>query len=278
MNVKQMAELPEMFWYKPVLGVAPAAEVLAVHPTRTQGGSPIPLLVTSHYKRGRTVFSAVADTWRWRRYQGEPLFQSYWLQMCRLLYRNKALGQSRQIELAAEANHVDVGGAIKVTLDVKDPTLVGQMASQIAVLLTDKTPGSSPIATITLSRTAGSQEHFEGTTTATQVGNFQLSLPPGTIPTFGGEVHPYELTVEPPQREFEKVGADVVSLSSITAKSAGAVVGLDKAADLAKLIPDRSLPILVSNSEELWYKPFALILVVGLATAEWLLRKSAGLI
>ena len=92
LNVKQMADLPEMYWYKPVLGVAPAAEVLAVHPTRTQGGTPLPLIVTGHYKRGRTVFSGVADTWRWRRYTGEPLFQSYWLQMSRLLYRNKAFG------------------------------------------------------------------------------------------------------------------------------------------------------------------------------------------
>ncbi len=276
-NVKQMADLPEMFWYKPVLGVSPAAEVLAVHPTRTQGGVPVPLIVISHYKRGRTVFSAIADTWRWRRYNGEPLFQSYWLQMCRLLYRNKALGQSRRIELAAESNHIDVGNAIKVTLDVKDPTLLPQLPAQIPVLLTDKNaPGGSPLATVTLTRSAGAQEHFEGTTTATQVGDYTLSLAPGILSV--SDVPSYELTVAPPQREFEKVGADMTSLGSLAAKTTGAVVPLNAAATLTKLIPDRSLPILVSNSEELWYKPIALVLVVGLVTIEWLLRKSVGLI
>ena len=33
-----------------------------------------------------------------------------------------------------------------------------------------------------------------------------------------------------------------------------------------------------TQSEELWNKPFALVLVLLIATGEWLLRKSAGLI
>ena len=40
-----------------------------------------------------------------------------------------------------------------------------------------------------------------------------------------------------------------------------------------KQIPDRSMPILNAQSEELWNKPFALALVVLLATMEWLIRK-----
>jgi uncharacterized membrane protein len=279
LNVKQMAELPEMYWYKPVLGAAPAAEVLAVHPTRTQGGNPMPLIVTGHYKRGRTVFSGVADTWRWRRYNGEPLFQSYWLQMSRLLYRNKALGQSKQVELAAESSDVEVGNSLKATLDVKDPTLLAQMPAQIPVLLMDKkTPGGGPLGTLTLVRTGTSPAHFEGSLTATQVGDYQLLIPPGVLPSEAGEVPPVGVVVERPQREFQNIGTDEVSLATLANKTTGAVIPLDDASQLAKKIPDRSMPVLISTSEELWYKPFALALVVALATIEWLLRKSAGLI
>jgi hypothetical protein len=51
-----------------------------------------------------------------------------------------------------------------------------------------------------------------------------------------------------------------------------------RAADVLKEIPDRSVMVLQTQSEELWNKPLALALVVALATAEWLLRKRAGLI
>jgi uncharacterized membrane protein len=279
LNVKQIGELPPMYWYKPVLGVAPAAEVLAVHPTITQGGNPLPLIVTGHYKRGRTVFSAVADTWRWRRYTGEPLFQSYWLQMSRLLYRNKALGENKQVELAAESNAVEVGSSLKATLDVKDPTLLSQMPAQIPVLLMDKnSPGGAPVGTLTLARSGNSPEHFEGSLTMTQVGDYQLVIQPGSLPGGAGEVPPVAIAVQPPQREFQNIGTDTVSLATLATKTTGAVIPLNDAALLAKLIPDRSMPVLVSNSEELWYKPIALALVVLLVTIEWVLRKTSGLI
>jgi hypothetical protein len=274
-----MTELPQMYWYKPVLGIAPAAEVLAVHPTRTQGGNPVPLIVTGHYKRGRTLFSAVADTWRWRRYTGEPLFQSYWLQVCRLLYRNKALGQSKQIELTAETNRVEVGRPIRVTMDVKDPTLLGQLPAQIPVIVLDKSGAATE--SLSLQRATGTgedQTKWTGVTTATQVGDFQLQIQPGILPVQGDAISAYALTVEPPQREFEKITADFESLGTIAAKTSGAVLPINQSELLAKQVPDRSVPVLVSSTEELWYKPIALVLVVSLATLEWLLRKSAGLV
>ena len=274
-NTKQMAELPQMYWYKPVVGLAPAAEVLAVHPSRTQGGNPAPLLVTGHYKRGRTMFSAVDGTWRWRRYTGEPLFQSYWLQMCRMLYRNKALGQSRQIELAAETSRVEVGRPLRVTMEVRDPTLLGQIPAQVPVLVTDK--AGAPIESISLERSSADQTKWSGVTTAAQVGDFTLQVKPGVLPGDSG-VSNATVTVEPPQREFERIAADVQSLGTIAAKTSGSVVPLMHAEELANDIPDRSVPVLISNTEELWYKPIALVLVVALATIEWLLRKSAGLV
>ena len=231
--------------------------------------------MTGHYKRGRTIFSAIDETWRWRRYAGEPLFQSYWLQMCRMLYRNKALGQSKQIELAAETDRVEVGRPLRVTMEVRDPTLLGQIPALVPVLVTDKS--GAPVESITLERSGTDQTKWNGVTTAAQVGEFTLQVKPGFLPGDSG-VSKSMVTVEPPQREFEKIGADFASLSTIAAKSSGRVVALPHEEELAKEVPDRSVPVLVSNTEELWYKPIALVLVITLATVEWLLRKSAGLV
>ncbi|HUO10654.1 MAG TPA: hypothetical protein VM008_20300 [Phycisphaerae bacterium] len=278
-NAKQMAELPQMYWYKPVVGLAPAAEVLAVHPTRTQGGNPAPLLVTGHYKRGRTMFSAIDDTWRWRRYSGEPLYQSYWLQMCRMLYRNKALGQSKRIELTSEMNRMEVGRPLRVTMEVKDPTLLDQIPANVPAILTDR--DGNAVESISLQRAASASEdgtQWTGVTTATEVGDFKLKIQPGVLPAVEGSTTEYAVTVEPPQREFEKLTADMESLGMLASKTTGAVVPIVNMEGLPKMIPDRSVPVLVSSTEELWYKPITLLLVVGLATLEWLLRKSAGLV
>ena len=73
------------------------------------------------------LFSAYTDTWRWRRYTGEPLFQSYWLQMCRLLYASKALGQSKRLELQTQSTRVEIGGPI-----IGGILLIGLGAAQFA--------------------------------------------------------------------------------------------------------------------------------------------------
>ncbi len=274
-NARQISELPEMFWYKPVQGLKPAAEVLAVHPTHTQGGTPRPLIVAGRYGKGRTVFSAVCDTWRWRRYTGEPLFQSYWLQMCRLLYQGKALGQDHRIEMVAQSNSVEIGRPITVTMTVKDPSLAGQIPAKVPVMVMDK--AGRALATMTLQRgnSAEGEQRLEGMTTASQVGELTLAVEPGLLPV---EIPAIEMSVEPPQREFEASTADVESLGTLAGKTTGQVIPVYRAGELTKLVPDRSLPTLMSLSEDLWFKPIALVLVVGLATLEWLLRKRAGLI
>ncbi len=78
-NVKQLADLPAMYWYKPVIGKKASGVVYANIPNPSGGGQPIPLIVVGQYGLGRTVFSAVCDTWRWRYYIGEPLVsKQYW--------------------------------------------------------------------------------------------------------------------------------------------------------------------------------------------------------
>jgi hypothetical protein len=115
-----------------------------------------------------------------------------------------------------------------------------------------------------------------GVTTATVVGAMTLLVAAGVLPV---DVPAYELEVTPPGREFEKTTADMESLTMVSAKTGGQLLPLWREDELQKLIPNQSILVLVSPPpEELWTKPIALVLVVLLATVEWLLRKAAGLI
>jgi hypothetical protein len=282
---KQVSNLPDMYWYKPVQGLKPGSIVLANNPKRSVNGNPAPLLVQRQFGAGPVLFAAYTDTWRWRRYTGEPLFQSYWLQLCRLLYTSKALGASKRLELGVQSNQVEIGNQIKATLTIKDSTLSGQVPAEVAAMVVDKQ--GRTVQTITLTRPTVAQdptalEHLEGSAAAQQLGEFTLQIQPGAAPV---EVTPVELSVEQPQREFQTVTADRGSLESLTktANDGGElkppyVYAPYDAEDLAKQMRDRSQAYPRTLSEDLWNKPFALILVVLVASIEWLVRKSAGLI
>jgi hypothetical protein len=41
------------------------------------------------------MFTAIDDSWRWRFYTGESVFDTYWVQQLRHLARSKKLGQRR---------------------------------------------------------------------------------------------------------------------------------------------------------------------------------------
>jgi hypothetical protein len=164
-----------------------------------------------------------------------------------------------------------------VSLTVKDPTLAGQLPPEVPVMVVDKE--GRTVQTITLRGEAGGSggglEKLTGLAAAERLGDFTLQVKPGVLPV---EVEGQELTVGQPQREFENVTADVASLQSLAKRTGGDVIPPYRAADVLKEMPDRSMMILQTQSEELWNKPFALVLVLAIATAEWLLRKRAGLI
>jgi len=274
-NLQQVEkDNPEMYWFKPVIGLKGAVEVLAEHPTRIYNGTPAPLIVTGRYGAGRVVFSGICDTWRWRRYLGEPLYQSYWLQMCRILYREKALGQSRRVELAADNPVVEISHSVRIVATVRDTTLLPGLPGQITLNVTDDS--GRPQEPVGLSRVGANGETYQGVMTAAKLGKMKLELTPGSLADV--EVTPLEITVERPRREFANATVDKETMDTMSQRTEGKVLPLTAAGELASLISDKSQLNDHPLSEELWYKPLALFLVVLLLTVEWLVRKSAGLI
>jgi len=191
--------------------------------------------------------------------------------MCRLLYEGKMAGDSGRLQMVAEEERVEVGKPIKLKLAINDATLLGHVPAKVPVTVMDK--AGRAVATIVLQRT--SDERLEGMITVGQVGEMTLRVEPGVLPMAVADL---QILIERPGREMQVVTADIDSLETLANRTDGEVLPPYRAEQLSKQIPDRSLPVIHSLSEELWYKPIALMLVVGLATVEWLLRKRAGLI
>ena len=67
------------------------------------------------YGTGWTIFSAIDDSWRWRFYTGESVFNTYWVQQLRYLARGRKIGQ-RKMTFAADRDVYELGGQVNVRL------------------------------------------------------------------------------------------------------------------------------------------------------------------
>src|SRR5688500_9102863 len=94
------------------------------------------MLVLGRFGAGRTLFSAIDDSWRWRFYTGESVFDTYWLQQLRYLARSKKLGQ-RRFTLTSNRPSYELGEKVEVSLRVLDPELQQQLPESIGVTVVD---------------------------------------------------------------------------------------------------------------------------------------------
>jgi len=270
-NLRQISEMPPLYWFAQVQGLQPSAEVLADLPSRMINGEPAPLIVFGRYGAGQTMFSAIDDTWRWRYYHGDPLFQNYWLEMIRLLARSRVFGAQAGLELQASAQQIQVGQDVQLFLRLHDPTLQDQMPATIQM----QVQGPAGEQTVELAPQDANHNEYQGDLTLWQTGRYTISPAAGSLP---GQVKPVEISAILPNWEFDDPRTDIPALESFTSGTGGRVIMPLQTSELQALIADRSVETIQQQSTELWNKPIALGILVVLLTVEWVLRKRAGLI
>jgi len=268
-------EIQPLFWFCQGVQVKPGVgEVYSQHPTATApDGRKAPLLVLGRYGAGRTLFSAVDDSWRWRFYTGESVFDTYWIQQFRYLARSKKLGQ-RKLTFQSFRPAYEVGEQVRLSLKVLDPQLLTQLPEQIPVEILGG--DGKTVYRENMVKQEGQIDLYLASYTADRIGKFQAKLPPIAGGVDAMEV-PFEVNV--PRLELNEPQVDRQLLSRLAAETMGKSYELDQAkAHLAADIPSAAKQIPVEISEPLWNKDRALWVFVLLITVEWVLRKSYGML
>jgi uncharacterized membrane protein len=269
-------EIQPIFWFCQGVQVKPGSgEVYAQHPTVTApDGRKAPLLVLGRYGAGRTLFSAIDDSWRWRFYTGENVFDTYWIQQFRYLARSKKLGQ-RKLNFQTFRTAYELGEQVRLSLKILDPQLLTQLPEQIPVEINGAQDGKT-VYRENLVRQEGQVDLFLASYTADRIGKFKAKLPPIAGGIDAMEI-PFEVNV--PRLELNEPQVDRQLLSRLAAETMGKTYELDQAkAHLAADIPSAAKQIPVEISEPLWNKNRALAIFVLLITVEWVLRKSYGML
>jgi uncharacterized membrane protein len=262
-----------LFWYsRGVMAKPGVGETLAEHPTDVgPDGRKAPILVSGRYGAGRTAFLAIDDSWRWRFYTGESVFDTFWVQQLRFLAGGRKLGQ-RRITLVSQKPVYDLGQQVRLILRVIDPQLLTQLPPQLSVQLTNA--DGAAVRQETLVRQEGGDTYL-ASFSADRLGKFTVRLP-GPVPGVGDLTLPVEISV--PKLELNTPQVDRVSLNRLANETGGQVIELTEAATKLPQIPSAQRRVPVISNQPVWNAPVALVLFAMVLTAEWVLRKWFGMV
>lgn len=266
--------LQPLFWYARNIAPKPGVgEIFAEHPTDTlQDGRRAPIIVVGRYGAGRTLFSGIDDTWRWRYYTGEAIFNTYWVQKLRYLARGKKLGD-RRITLGAERPTYEIGEQVRIVLRTLDPNLLTQLPEQIRVEITDA--AGQPVRSEMLTRQQNQPDTWIASFQADREGALVARIAPVAS---GLEERTVRFDVNLPRLELVEPQIDVASLTRIATETGGRVVSLQQARELPRIIPSAERNTPVVSGQPLWDAPLAMALFVLLITFEWVARKVMGML
>ncbi|HEY8746626.1 MAG TPA: hypothetical protein VIM11_01540 [Tepidisphaeraceae bacterium] len=263
-------ELQPIFWYSRGATRKSIAQVLAEHPFDIgPDGQKAPLLVTGRYGAGRTLYSAICDSWRWRFYTGENVFNGYWVQQLRFLARGKKIG-ARDHDLFLERPTYDLGEEVRVTYRVYNPTIQQQLPPEIPVQV--KRDDGTVIAEAKLQRQEGQPDLYSASFVADREGEFTAY-----VKSAAGE-RERRLAVKAPRIEMDDVSVNHPLLNRLALETGGRVLSLSEAsAELAK-IPSLERKTIDPTSNPLTNGWLPLIIFVLFITGEWVLRKVYGML
>ncbi|MBX9582249.1 MAG: hypothetical protein K2X87_18250, partial [Gemmataceae bacterium] len=280
--------LQPVLWHARGYRRKPAAEVLAVHPSRPAEGGPgrenHPLVLQQFVGAGRVIFLGIDETWRWRFRADEAQFNRFWTQAVRTLSRSRRA----RTELRLEPGGGPFRRGDRVTVRIRfpddappppDDAVVKVRVERGPLPTPDGSPGPGQTESqeLVLDRVKGERATFEAVLTRTPEGEYRFTL---TGPEPGPTPARAEAKVLPPPAERERVDLNRADLVAAAERSHG---GFYTLADADKVFDDlRDLEPVPLNDPRpplpLWNEPAVYLLLSLVFAAEWLLRKRERLL
>ncbi len=265
---KQWAALPALAASAPLGGPRPGATVLAT--TSAAGGVVFPVIAVQRYGQGRSMVFAGEASWRWKMMvaSSERGYEFFWRQAARWLAASASDPVAVTVPDAPEP-----GDSIPIDVDARDAAFSGVPDATVDAAVTGPGGGVQPIK---LRHADGSSGHFTAAFRPDRVGLYRVHAEArrGAVPLGAADRWMY---VGAADREFADPRLNEPLLRRLARASGGRYVRASDAsrvpAWLQATVPQNASP----ERRDLWHEPWAFGLIIGLLSAEWILRRRWGL-
>jgi len=276
LSAKAWEELPPISIPERLAGAKPGATVVLEANAINDRSRTAPLLVEERYGRGRSMALTANDTWRWRMETPSQnnSHETFWRQLLRYLVS----ASPRQYEVAAERDVYTKGDMVMLRGEVNDKKFNAVTDAQVVARVTKP---SGATAEIPLKINFGERQNSSGADyrneyTPDENGLYKIEM---TARRGGATLGAAQSTflITDRTREFHDAAQNVELLKRAAVETGGKYFPLSDAKDLLDEITLLEGKNSERVSKDLWDMPINFILLVGLAGAEWFLRKRKGL-
>ena len=268
LNVERWRKLPYLADYQDPGSPKPGATVLA----QMVAGRTMPLLVTQNYGHGRTAVLATSGTWRWQMSSAldDPSHDLFWQQLLRWL----AADSPGQVVATMPQQTLMDTGRVQMTVVARDnqftPAADAHVSAHVIgpdgmLAVVDATPVPNTPGTYALDWTAEKPGSYVAEVTAGQ-GSKELGK---DVVDFRREDGVAENFHTEQNREL---------LQKLSEETGGRYWTANEMERLPKEISYSEAGISVRDTKELWDMPVVFLALLGLMSADWLLRRKWGVV
>jgi hypothetical protein len=265
-NAAAWAKLPPIYWAAQVAGAKPGAEVLAVDAGSSTGraGERMPIFALQQYGLGQVFYSGTDNTWRWRRNEGEAQHIAFWGQIIQRLALPHLLGESKRTQLTLDRANYFAGDRVTVYARLYDSAFVPIEAPDVKG--TYASPDGRTSGTVTLRPLPDQKGLYRGEFVAPPQGQYEFWVD-------RDERTRLPLNVGESRIEFSEIAMNEPMLRQLAVASGGAFFREEDLFKLPSTIAQRAERVKSRQEVDLWSSPAFFLLLLGVVTAEWIMRK-----
>ena len=235
----------------------------------------VPLLAEQRYGRGRTMAFLTNDTWRWRMQleSKNTSHENFWRQTLRYLVSSTP----NPIEVLSERDVYATSDPVRIRSEVHDKKFEAIKDATVTAKIT-KPSGQAiemPMAFNFPAESADAND-YQAEYKPDEKGLYKIEMTARKAGATLGTAQSSFLVTEL-NREFHDAAQNVELLKRIAAETGGKYFPLSKANELIEELTYLEGKNSERVSLDLWDMPVNFLLLLGLASAEWFLRKRKGL-
>ena len=275
---QHLEHLPGFFPFQETGKAKKGAIVLARHPEKSHPVEQQGFVIFAfmNYGKGRTFFSAVDETWRWRAGVGDLYFYRFWGQVIRFCATGRLLGQTPRYSITTDKAAYTLGEMVNVECRVFDASMKPSTEPTLRVYYRARSDETSPAEVIELGLDPiHGQGTYHGGVMASRLGLQDVwigteSEPPLAFRTFDVAV---------PALEFRDPRRNSALLKEVAELSGGSYLEIQDLPEVVDKLEGESQSRQGEvENEPLWDKLWVVLLFTGLISTEWILRKVVNLL
>lgn len=272
-NRRLWSELPVLQGIYATGRAKPGATVLLEHPSLQYQNQALPLLATQRYGSGRSMSVNTASTWRWQMLMPaeDESHERLWRQMLRWL----AQGAMERVSVNFDKPFYNAGDMVNVSVKVLDAAYEPDNNASLWIQRTDPLGNAVDVAMEwDINQDGTYLSRFE----AGEEGVYRVLVDVASAAGTGLESEkPAAFVVTPSLREFNNAGRDAGMLARIADTGEGQYYDLSASRQLINDIDHVPGAYSREVQEDLWDRPWLLLLLITLMCMDWMARRFRGL-